>query len=298
MSARRLEEILEECLSAYLDGRRSIEESLSLYPALAPDLEPLLRTVTQLNTTLGEYNPPRHVQQRGLNRFLSDARVRRDLKALEASGGRGWIATFFQKYRLGMAGAAMSVAVLAAVFGGAMLMGAGDSSEPQAASNPTAGPATPAAVINLSQAIANIRDKGTQVQKSDIDALARAARDVGATSAEDLAPVRDRVQQQLQDANQLLSDIAANQPEVAPEAQEAQGTVYQVAAAIGLPTPPAIVATSTPVPAATAPTVTPTPVPPTPSDTPAPTPTPTEAPTPTLPPPPSDSPPPRAPAGF
>ncbi len=43
MRTRRLEEIFEECLSAYLEGERAIGESLSLYPDMAGELEPLLR---------------------------------------------------------------------------------------------------------------------------------------------------------------------------------------------------------------------------------------------------------------
>lgn len=298
MSTRRLEEVLEECLSAYLDGRRSIEQNLSLYPSLAPELEPLLRTATRVSSTLGQYTPPRPVQQRGLNRFLSDARVRRDLEVLKASGRRSWVTVFFQKYRLGLAGAAMAAVVLAAAVAGSIMVGGGDSGGSSAVSNPssTSAPA-PAAVINLNNAIQNIRDKGTNVQASDIQQLKKAAEGVRQTSAEEIGPVKDTVAQQLAAAVTLVASVAANQPEVAPAAQEAKDTIREVAAGIGVPLPTA--------PAAVTPAATETPGP-TPTITPVPTVTPTPeatttatgAPTPTLPPPPSDSPPPREPAGF
>ena len=76
MKARRLEEVLDECLSAYLEGRRTIEESLSLYP----DLEPLLRTAAEL---AGKFSTPLpHPLERGRERFLESAQIRRRARDL------------------------------------------------------------------------------------------------------------------------------------------------------------------------------------------------------------------------
>jgi len=79
MKARRLEEVLDECLSACLEGRRTIEESLSLYPALRPDLEPLLRTAAEL---ADKFSTPPPNLERGRERFLESAQIRRRARDL------------------------------------------------------------------------------------------------------------------------------------------------------------------------------------------------------------------------
>ncbi len=81
MRRGEFEEIFEECLSALLEGRRSIEESLSLYPAWRGRLEPLLRAAEKIAAGLNEVPPP-HVRERGLQRFLEAARMRRRLQRI------------------------------------------------------------------------------------------------------------------------------------------------------------------------------------------------------------------------
>ena len=83
MGRSEFEEIFEECLSALLEGRRSIEESLSLYPAWRGRLEPLLRAAEEIAAGLNEApSPPPHVKERGLQRFLEAARMRRRLQRI------------------------------------------------------------------------------------------------------------------------------------------------------------------------------------------------------------------------
>ncbi len=82
MQARRQDEVLEECLSAYLEGRRSIEESLSLYPSLAGHIEPLLRASIGLADTLQQPLLPFNVQEQARDRFLVAASSRRTALAL------------------------------------------------------------------------------------------------------------------------------------------------------------------------------------------------------------------------
>jgi hypothetical protein len=82
MKGRRLEEVLDECLAAYLDDRRTIEESLSLYPSLRPRLEPLLRTAAALADKLGNTTPAPHLLERGRERFLESAQIRRRARDL------------------------------------------------------------------------------------------------------------------------------------------------------------------------------------------------------------------------
>ena len=84
---RKFDEIFEECLSALLEGRRSVEESLSLYPSLAAELEPLLRTAAEIAPAF-EYRPPAAVQEEARQRFLVAARARRERARAASTKGR------------------------------------------------------------------------------------------------------------------------------------------------------------------------------------------------------------------
>ena len=286
MSARRLEEILEECLSAYLDGRRTIEESLSLYPFYASELEPMLRTATGINFALNSYSPPAHVQQRGLNRFLSDARARRNMKSLQVGAVRpSRFAITWQKYRLGFAGAAMAVLILAVSVGGTALIGEGNDTTVSGFPDT----ATPAVVINLQQEVDTVRSRqaSQSLTAEDIGRLRAATQALQSATDGEIDSARDSITAALSDADALVTEIIATNPGLAQPAQDAQDTIRQVAADIfGTPTP---VITITPDTATPEPTIAPT-------EAPTATLEPTEAPTPTLPPPPSDTPPPRDPA--
>src|SRR3990172_3508574 len=83
MGRVQFEDIFEECLSALLEGRRSIEESLSLYPAWRGRLEPLLRAAEEIAGGL-DVSPPPYTRERGLQRFLDSARARRRLRQMLA----------------------------------------------------------------------------------------------------------------------------------------------------------------------------------------------------------------------
>jgi hypothetical protein len=82
MKASRLEEVLDECLSAYLGDRRTIDESLSLYPDIRVELEPLLRSAIELADAFREPSPAPHVEERGRQEFLNSASVRRQAREL------------------------------------------------------------------------------------------------------------------------------------------------------------------------------------------------------------------------
>ena len=81
MGRGQFEDIFEECLSALLEGRRSIEESLSLYPAWRGRLEPLLRAAEEIAGGL-DATPSPYAKERGLQRFLDSARARRRLRQI------------------------------------------------------------------------------------------------------------------------------------------------------------------------------------------------------------------------
>ena len=82
MKRRQFEEILDECISAYLSGRRSVEHSLSLYPSIARELEPLLRAAADTADTFREINPSAHVQERIRVKIQRAAAERASARAL------------------------------------------------------------------------------------------------------------------------------------------------------------------------------------------------------------------------
>ena len=76
MRQRRFEEVLEECISAYLDGRRGVEDSLALYPSLARQLEPLLRAAADTADAFRDLKPVAGAQERIRQRILRAASER------------------------------------------------------------------------------------------------------------------------------------------------------------------------------------------------------------------------------
>lgn len=116
MRRGEFEDIFEECLSALLEGRRSIEESLSLYPAWRGRLEPLLRTARETAARLDQ-TPPPHLKERGLQRFLDAARARRRVRQMLSpyAIGTPW-------WRWASAGLGAVVVVGALAFASATLM--------------------------------------------------------------------------------------------------------------------------------------------------------------------------------
>jgi hypothetical protein len=277
MNARRLEEAFEECVTACLEGRRSIEESLSLYPAFAAELAPLLRTAVRLSDSFQKISPPARVQERGLQRFLADARARLRLRELTAGSRRqSWLAGFWGQHRLGFAGAAALVAVLAIAVGSAtMLTSGGDGDSVFQLSTASPVPPTPEAVAKIQTQISIIQgkvDRGEQVSPENISLLSDATSKL---TASEVQQSKGQVQAVLQAASSLVTNIAASQPEVAPQAQQAQNTIRDVASSLGVP-----LASTTPPPSGTpGATAQPTSVPTSASPTPVPTLAPTPAPT-------------------
>jgi hypothetical protein len=284
MNARRLEEAFEECVTACLEGRRSIDESLSLYPSFAAELAPLLRTAVRLSDSFQKVSPPARVQERGLQRFLADARARRRLRELTAGTRKqGWLAGFWGQHRLAFAGAATLVAVLAIAGGSAaMLAGGGSDGGPtvlNVSPSPTPLRPTPEAVANIQNQIGRItalRANGKAVTTDDLGSLTDATSQLRAASPSEVQQSIGQVQDVLQAASSLVTNIAASQPEVALQAQQAQDTIRSVASSLRVPLP-----STTPAPSGTpGATAQPTPVPASVSPTAAPTVAPTSAPTP------------------
>ena len=290
---RKFEEVLEECLSALLEGRRSIEQSASLYPDLAPELVPLLRTASGVSWTFENLNPPPHIAERGRLRFLNAASERRRAREI-ANGVWG-----FQRSRLpwnfrqwGLLGAGVAAAFVALVAGAVMLAAGGGGDDGRSG----VGQITPTPTsAQHSRFAANLDELQAALERTKF----RAAQ--GTVTAEDFTSLRDATHKLLeageppddqsrQETEKALKDqyaFAIEQAQVVPEEQldDLQGLAsdtQKAAHELGVEVP-VFTAQPTPQPTETpTPTLTPTetPVLPPATDTPAPTeePTPTPAP--------------------
>ncbi len=283
MRKRRFEETLEECITAHLEGRRSLEESLSLYPHLAADLEPLLHTAFEVHYAFQYEFPSAHRQDFGLQRFLTAAHTRQQARALTsrvkgfdrarpAWGRRHW----------GVLGAAAAAVAGIVVVTTVTLNGGGGP-------EPVVGNRTPAAsstefVTTLSDAqrqIDRLHAKSVQGQRisgEELSALANTTSRLAAASHPESAG--EGIQQQVQEVIQAAVAITTTQPDTEP-ARDVMDATQGLADKWNLPINP--VTTPTPAPTA-APTPAPTQEPavePTPAPTaaPEPTPAPTIAPT-------------------
>jgi len=183
---KRLSEILEECIEAGIAGRRSLEESLALYPAQAEQLEPLLRTALSISDSFQSYMPPAAVEQRIRSRFLADAAARQNLRHLEGSfEKRGWLAGLFHKPVFGgfAAAAAVAVAVVAITVGGVNL---GGSDKGGTSVN---SPASQTVVLDLGNRVNSATehiDGGGQIQSADLAEISALADQLAGASPEEL----------------------------------------------------------------------------------------------------------------
>lgn len=273
MKARRLEEALDECLSAYLDGRRTIEESLSLYPSLRDQLEPLLKTVVDVAAAFDESSPPAYLQERVRHKFLSSASVRRRARAITrnlsfslpvARLGRG-------RGRWAVLAAAFVVTFTAIAVGATVLDTSPDGSRPEAQLTPVVAPA----VSDLRQAHQQLwmrANRGADVSPEMIRELARTTTELE-SQVKDFSALDARSRLELErtiaDQYLLLHLIVDTQRAVvAPEAEEVLNLTEEIAAEWGvdLPDLPAG-GTATPVVPSEGTTPTQTPSPTTSADT-------------------------------
>src|SRR5438105_1364906 len=241
MKARRLDEVLDECLSAYLEGRRSLDESLSLYPSLREELEPLLRTAIEVADTFGESSAPDHLADRVRQEFLTSASVRQRDKLLT------YDLNFAQ--RVGqMAGRKKRLLILAAfAVGVAGTLAVKSDISSESARRETA----PVAASPLSPAVGDLRDaqqqlwrranQGVDVSPEMIRALSRTTTvldsQVSDFSALD-SEARLELERAIADQYLLLHLIANTQSApTAPEARRALGVTQQVARSWGIDLP-------------------------------------------------------------
>ena len=259
MKAKRLDEVLDECLSAYLERRRTIEESLSLYPDLRTELEPLLSTALEVTGALAEPSRPHHLEERGRQKFLDSASVRRRAQALTADlrlssrlARAAW-----GKPQIALLAAVFAVTFVAVAIAATVLDSSSGDPPPQAGFLPAT--VTPA-VGDLRQTQEQLRTQaldGGEVSPAVVRELANRTADLESQIGE-FAALDSRSQLELQRALGyqflLLHLIVDAQPSpgVAPQARRALGLTEQLAAELGVELPPAPSATPAATPAQTA----------------------------------------------
>lgn len=282
MKARRFEEVLEECLAAQLEGRRTVEESLSLYPSLACELEPLLRAAASLSDVYQRASPPPYIVELGRERFLAAAAARARARA---GVGRARHQSGPWGLRLwGAVGAAAAAALAAAAVGIAALIGSGGGGEEMAGSGPPdTGPAP--AVLNLNdwqQAHEHLKDaaqRGAPIPQADLEtikAFTEKWKGVDPTTLRD--EERLELEQAVRQQYETLAGLTAGQPGPVPpdEIFSVLGSTKELADKLGLQLPG-----FSPAPASPGGTATPEPQPspsPPPEATPGPAPTPAPSP--------------------
>lgn len=116
-------EILEECLEAVLQGRRTVNECLSLYPRFARELEPLLTTALEVDDAFQSEVPPWYVQEgvrlRVLAAYQSRERSRRLVSEVDLGHSGQWSARHWGALASGVAAVLGVVALVSLVVPGA-----------------------------------------------------------------------------------------------------------------------------------------------------------------------------------
>jgi hypothetical protein len=278
---RRLEEALEECFAALATGQSTIEECLALYPELAAELEPLLRTARGLQEVYAVEPSPLYAQA-ARERFLAAMAHRRQRRLVARPARPFWR---WAPVAVGSA-ALVAVAALASVLA---LGGGGSSQQPPISVEKITATSTPVPVVGDVQGqVARLEAQLEQIRTEAASGAVEAA--AIQTLKEDTAKlVASLDQPQGLDANDVsqIGDLLADQEEVLnevkesvpPEAANDVVELIEIAGIAKAKVQQILLPTPTPTPSAT-PTPTPSPSPSaTPTATPEETPTPAATPT-------------------
>ena len=241
MRQARFEEILEECISAYLGGWRSVEESLALYPSLARQLGPLLRAAADTADSFRDLNPRAGSSERIRRRILRAASERAAARSL-TSQVRG-----FGRQRRGtpvrwglIATIIASTAALAAVSGPVafeLMDGRQTDREGPAARS---SPAVASKISTARQRIDQIREKarsGQPIGAADLAALASTTRSLTSVANPSTLKAGDaeELQQIVAEQMTLLQQISSASPEAqSDEVETALALTRQLAASLGI----------------------------------------------------------------
>lgn len=239
MKRRQFEEILDECVSAYLSGRRSVEHSLSLYPSIARELEPLLRAAADTADTFQEINPSARVQDRIRVKIQRAAAERASARALTRNID-GFSSRRQGHNHLWLAVPLVSAAMAAIVVAGFLVLRE-DGSD-------SAGGAASVPIVERAQFAAHLSDArrhlqtlqgkaagGEDVTQGDIDALLGTTLRLAADAYPGLgAGEQAEVEQILEAQIILLGQLTEASDADTEELEAAVETTVNVAAAFGV----------------------------------------------------------------
>lgn len=294
---RKLQDALAVSLHAMGEGK-SLEECLSRYPELAPELEPLLRIAVKM-ASLRRMRPGAEIQQRALDRFLGSARKQPSEIIVRPALRWGAVALA----SAGVVVLGLVAAVASQESQGSETRGSGTFVISAQTPNPVVGDAAYAQLLNqvedLLTELAFSVEQGEQIQpevitelKDTTNALVYGlgrAESAPQTTVARVIDVTTRQHEILTRAIEVASPEIATEVEntltLTTEGRDLANSLLTVVTFTPVATPePTPVASDTPTPTAE-PTAVPTPTPtptaePTPSPTQVPTPTPEPTPTP------------------
>jgi len=239
---RQFEEILDECISAYLSGRRSVEHSLSLYPSIARELEPLLRAAADTADTFQAMHPPPLVQERIRRRILQAANERAAARAL-TRGIDGFEDPAPAKSYWFVALPAVAATLAAILVTGMLFLRDSSSNSSDGTASITVTEPTRFA-SDLSDArrqldvLRDKADRGQEVTPDDLEALLGATLRLGQNAepeeleAADQARVESMIEQQL-----VLLDRLNDETEDVDGIEDAVAATVSVAAVFGVAVP-------------------------------------------------------------
>jgi hypothetical protein len=275
MRASRLEEVFEECLSAYVEGRRSIAESLSLYPGLAARLEPLLRTAAQVADNFQRQSPPAPVQERGREHFLAAARTRRRARALtDGIGARRWGLSWRLPQWSALGGAAMAALTVVVVTAAVLTNGSSGGDGDPSVFNDPATTAARQAVTTLTNLNTKAKDLASRAQPLDSETIKQMTEATQQIVNDPTLTPEDRsdAEKALKDSYLIVTTVASPDPATSDPIRGLLDATQDAANRLNIPIPTFVAPTPTPAPTA--------PPSATPAATSEPTPEPTAEPTP------------------
>ena len=241
MKRREFEEILDECISAYLSGTRSVEESLSLYPSIARELGPLLRAAADTADTFQEFRPSAQAQERIRLKILQAANERAAARALtrQIDGfspdpkrtSAWWIAV------------PVSAGVAVAMVAGAVFFAGQSSDEPnRSALTVVERPEFSSQLGEARRQLDALQVKaasGEDVTAADIEALVGATRRLAENEPSALeATEQEDVQDFLVEQVELLAELNEDSEVESKDIEDALEETVSAAAALGVPVPP------------------------------------------------------------
>jgi hypothetical protein len=214
VTKRRVEETLEVCLAALERGQSTVEECLSLYPELAPELEPLLHTARRLEKAYAAGLSPLYVQA-ARQRFLATMARRRQRRLAAQPVRHSW---------RWVPAAVGSVALVGfAVWASVLALGGGGSHEPSMSVAEITPTSTPVATVagDIQGQVARVQDQleqiRTGVESGTVEpvAIQQLKEDTAA-----LVASLDQTQALEPEAMSQIGELFADQEKVLSEAKE------------------------------------------------------------------------------